>query len=282
MTREATRCDYEARIDQVLTYVERHLDEELSPARLARVAHFSGYHFHRVFRGVTGESVMECVRRLRLERAARRLRATDDSVTEVAFQAGFSSHEAFTRAFAARFGEPPQVFRGHDGARIETLRASGRMAVPEVQLRTTRARRFVHLRGTGTFADVGPAWVALVTLARDAGLYSGSETLVGRYPDDPEITPPGRVRFDVGLVCDHARPAPAPLRDGVLPAGRWAVALHEGSYATLSETYLRLVGGWFVTTGRALADGPCLETYLHPPETTDERLLRTEVWAPLA
>ena len=61
---------YTARILKVMEHVQRHLDDALTPTDLARVAHFSPFHFQRIFRGMVGETVMGHVRRLRLERAA--------------------------------------------------------------------------------------------------------------------------------------------------------------------------------------------------------------------
>jgi len=98
---------YTERLLTVLVHIQNHLDEELSLDELAAVAHFSPYHFHRIFRGMVGESVREHLRRLRLERAALRLKHGSEPVTSVAFDAGYESHEAFTRAFAALFGVSP-------------------------------------------------------------------------------------------------------------------------------------------------------------------------------
>src|SRR5205085_6955962 len=106
-----TERTYHERVLRVLVYIQNHLDDALALDDLAAVAHFSPYHFHRIFRGMVGESVMEHVRRLRLERAAHRLKFTDQPVTRIAFDAGYEAHEAFTRAFGAMFGTAPSQFR---------------------------------------------------------------------------------------------------------------------------------------------------------------------------
>ena len=104
--RPDTEQSYRQRILRVLVYLQQHLDEPLPLEDLARVACFSPYHFHRVFRGMVGESVKEHVRRLRLERAAQRLKATGQSVTAIALDdEGLTSAEAFAQVL----NEPPKI-----------------------------------------------------------------------------------------------------------------------------------------------------------------------------
>ena len=109
--RESTKRDYYERMLRVLDHIHGHLDEKLTLDGLARVACFSPYHFHYVFRGIVGESLGEYIRRLRLERAWHRLLDGARPVTEVALGAGYGSHEAFDRAFKAHFGLTPSDAR---------------------------------------------------------------------------------------------------------------------------------------------------------------------------
>jgi len=83
--------EYTKRIDQVIDYLRDHLDKPLKLKDLARVACFSEYHFHRVFGAMTGETVNDFTNRLRLEKAARLLTKTRQSLTEIALECGFSS-----------------------------------------------------------------------------------------------------------------------------------------------------------------------------------------------
>ena len=107
--KDITRKVYQQRILRVLTYIQRHLDEPLELNELAAVAYFSPFHFHRVFRGLVGESLMEHIRRLRLERAVHRLRTTGRSILDIALEAGYETHESFTRAFRSQFGLTPST-----------------------------------------------------------------------------------------------------------------------------------------------------------------------------
>ena len=70
-----SQAEYNRRMHAVIEYIDRHLDPNLDLATLAGVANFSAFHFHRLFRALTGEALGDYVRRRRLEMAAVRLRA---------------------------------------------------------------------------------------------------------------------------------------------------------------------------------------------------------------
>jgi AraC-like DNA-binding protein len=88
------------------------LDErETSGDALAARVHLSRYYFDRLVSAAAGEPPAALRRRVLLERAAYRLVTTDDHLLEIGLEAGYASHEAFTRAFARAYGEPPSRWR---------------------------------------------------------------------------------------------------------------------------------------------------------------------------
>src|SRR3989304_6152053 len=87
------------------------IDEALDRQVLAAVAGFSVPHFHRIFTACGGENIAGYVRRVRLERAGRKLRMGAVDITEVALAAGYDSHAAFGKAFRQRYGLSPSEFR---------------------------------------------------------------------------------------------------------------------------------------------------------------------------
>jgi AraC family transcriptional regulator len=106
--------DYDERIHDVQKYVREHTDEELNREVLAAVAGFSVPHFHRIFTAHVGENIASYVRRVRLERAGRKLRMGAVDITEVALAAGYDTHAAFSKAFKQHFGLSPSEFRQLD------------------------------------------------------------------------------------------------------------------------------------------------------------------------
>jgi AraC family transcriptional regulator len=103
--------DHAVCIEEVMRYIRAHISEPLDRETLADVAGFSVPHFHRVFTAHVGESAISYVRRIRLERAARKLRMGAVDITEVALAAGYDTHAAFSKAFKQQFGLSPSEFR---------------------------------------------------------------------------------------------------------------------------------------------------------------------------
>ena len=106
-----TMQDHSDCIENVKLYIREHINEPLQRDVLAEVAGFSIPHFHRVFTAQTGESAASYIRRVRLERAGRKLRMGAVDITEVALAAGYDSHAAFGKAFKQQYGFSPSEFR---------------------------------------------------------------------------------------------------------------------------------------------------------------------------
>jgi len=105
---------HQERIRHVQYYIREHIDEPLNRERLAAVACFSVPHLHRIFIACTGESIASHIRRLRMERAGRKLRMGAVDITEVALAAGYHTHAAFSKAFKQQYGLSPKAFRQLD------------------------------------------------------------------------------------------------------------------------------------------------------------------------
>ena len=103
--------EYSRRIDRVIDYLRENLHRPVKLGELAHVACFSEFHFHRIFRAVSGETLNNFTNRLRLEKAARLLRYSGQSLTDIALDCGFSSSATFSRAFRSGYDTSPSLFR---------------------------------------------------------------------------------------------------------------------------------------------------------------------------
>ncbi len=104
--------NYKQHIDRVIEYIGKNLDEEFSLEKLCEIACFSKYHFHRLFTAYTGLSLNNYIKWMRLKRAAHQLIVNrEDTIINIALDAGFESHESFSRAFKQVCGQSPSAFR---------------------------------------------------------------------------------------------------------------------------------------------------------------------------
>src|SRR6202041_3680612 len=103
--------EYVQRIDRVIDYLRRNLDRPVKLAELANVACFSEFHFHRIFSAISGETLNNFTNRLRLEKAARLLRFSEQNLTDIALECGFSASATFSRAFRSGYDTSPSEFR---------------------------------------------------------------------------------------------------------------------------------------------------------------------------
>jgi AraC family transcriptional regulator len=280
--RNGTVESYQERVQRVLAHIQNHLEGPLPLEELAGVAHFSPYHFHRIFRGMVGESVKEHVRRLRLERAARRLRFSAESVTMIALDSGYQAPESFTRAFEAMFGESPSSFR--QSSRDFTLPAREGAPGPPLEVRLQRIGplRLAFFRHIGPYDEVGIAWGKLMSWAGRRGLLGPGMKMLGIVHDDYEITPPETLRYDAALPVDESVQPSGELGIQTLEPREYAIATHRGPYSTSGDTYARLAGEWLPASGRELLTAPALEIYRNSPFSTAPEDLLTDIHLPLA
>ncbi len=295
-----TRSFYLQAAQRVIEHAAAHLDEAVALDRLAAEACLSPFHFHRVFRGIVGETPLELIRRLRLERAAHRLVHSDQPITAIAYDAGYETHEAFTRAFRASYATSPTGFRQQKHPRIELAAPCGvhydaegsiQQFIPrdfggrsmDVAIKNFPELRVAAVRHIGPYLQINQAFERLGQIAGGAGLIGLAHTqMLGIFHDDPDSTPADQLRSDAGITVSPDAPLPEGLAEHRVPAGSYASTIHVGPYEQLADTWARLMGEWLPASGRRIrADTPSYEVYLNSPMTVPKDELRTEIRIPV-
>lgn len=279
---EKTKQDYASRMNRVLEYIQTNLDRPISLDKLADIACFSPYHFHRIFSGMIGESLRSYIKRLRLERAAVTLKRSDERVTDIALNAGFATHESFTRAFNSMFGISPLAFRKTHQAFLEQKQTKFwkeiTMKVNVIELQDMNVAFMRHL---GPYDECKPAWDALTDWAKAKGLVTPQSKFLSLCHDDPKVTKTDKIRHDVCLIISKEQQVIAPISRKTIPGGTYAMTLHKGSYMDLADTYAQLCGQWAPQNGYEVAASASIQIYLNNYYTTPTEELLTEVYVPL-
>ena len=117
-----TIIDHKIKILRALKFIENNIDGQLIAKNIAKVACQSQFHFQRKFSDYIGDTVSGYIRYRRLNKAAQRLQATNQSITDIAFSSGYGTSEAFTKAFKRSFGMPPSELKKRKKTFIQTLR----------------------------------------------------------------------------------------------------------------------------------------------------------------
>jgi AraC family transcriptional regulator len=297
MRPDPNHLEYEKRVNRVIDHVRDHLAEALPLERLARIALFSPFHFHRIFRTITGETVSAFVQRQRLERAAVCLiHHPDQSVLAVALDHGFGSAAGFARAFRGHFGMSATAWRA-GGARGQSKRGTplrktgkvtgrGRAQTPSmrVTIQELPACRVAYMRDVGPYGAAGiPAlWVRFRKWMSTRGLIEVDSLRIGIGHDDAWVTPPEKCRYDSCVVLPPDFQGDRLVNVMDLPGGRYATTRYSGTASRISRAWDALYRSWLPDSGYEPDDRPCLELYCgHPQEGGRPARLRADLCAPV-
>jgi AraC family transcriptional regulator len=286
----SVRVEYEKRVNRVIDHIGRHLSEELSLSSLAAVAAFSPFHFHRVFKATTGETLFGFIQRLRIERAAIALTAhREQSILEVALDHGFSSAATFARAFRAHFGMSATAWRGGGAARWSARHRPGRNPRKQVRKRgkARHARRpdtprnrteegdmsvqvrelppyhVAYMRYVGPYGPRGipELWEKLQKWMEARGLATEAAVKLGVGHDDPHITEAAKCRYDACVVVPQDFPSNKWINMVDLPGGKVAVSEFTGGAHEIGEAWERVFSAWLPGSGYQPDDRSCVEVY---------------------
>jgi len=274
---------YERRILRVLSHIHDNLDGDLSLETLAKVACMSPFHWHRVFFGITGETLANCIRRIRMDRATFLLLQTGDSVAQIAEQCGYGNVQSFARSFQADYGLTPSKFRKSEVA----YRAADvpRNVVPpcfDIEIAEKPAFRLVADSHRGDYQYLGRTVSQLHARLALRDFLAEEVVPIAILHDDPFLVPEPELRSDIGFVIPEAAELPEGFGEVRLAASRCAVLHFKGPYVGLFEAYQYLYGHWVPNNGVELSDDPIYAMILEDPREVAPNDLRTDICLPLA
>jgi AraC family transcriptional regulator len=287
---------YEAMVRRTVNEIQRRLDDPPGFRELADGAHLSPYHFHRIFRAMAGESPRELVRRLRLERAAHRLRGGSVPVGDVAVEAGYESQQAFAKAFQGQYGTTPSAYRA-EGGRGPRLESPSRVHYVDggftsfylvnrggidmrVEIIDAPARRLAAVPHVGAYWAIGKAFAELAERAGAIGLLAGAQTVAVFY-DDPDTVPEADLRSTAAVIVPSDA-AIGDLEESSLPGGRYLRAEFIGEYGGLPEAWRAMYAKHIPDGGYELRDGVCFEIYVTAHGEVPPEQMRTDLYVPIA
>lgn len=312
---------YISRINRVIDYIESNIDVSFSLKMLADVAGFSPFHFHRIFNAIVGESLNAFIQRIRIEKAAAKLiHSPKKSITEIAFECGFSSSSVFARVFKENFNMRASDWR-EGGYRAYSKNSkqnhkisqndskisqefsvypeynSGIKQIWRVDMKSKNINAKVEVKEmpeihVAYIRHIGPykgdqelfarLFGKLCTWAGPRGLLNSPETkFLCIYYDDPEITDQSHLRTDVCITVTSETAVDGEVGKETIPAGKYAIAHFEIQPDEYQDAWDVLYGGWLPESGYQPADGPCYELMLKDPKEHPEGKHTVDICIPV-
>jgi AraC family transcriptional regulator len=276
--------EYAQRLDRVIDYLRRNLHRPVKLAELADVACFSEFHFHRIFTAVSGETLNSFTNRLRLEKAARLLRYSEQSLTDIALDCGFSSSATFSRAFRSGYDTSPSQFRKSGEIKKSKIckelfpkdeyglpmSAEEKRAAFPVRLIDIPERQVACIRVTNAF-EMDRVLAALQTVidwAKSQDIFSQG-ILFGMTVDDPHVTPKHLYRYEVCLSSSLPFECMKGMSKLKMPAMRYAIIKVSGDLHKVATAWDYLYRDWLIHSPYEPEHAPALEVFLDKESATD-------------
>lgn len=261
-----------------IDYVNDNLNRAISLNELASVSFFSPYHFHRIFLAVTGESVFDCTNRLRLEKVAKLLKFSNNSIAEISYECGFSSPSTLSRSFKHYFGLAPSAYRKINKIKNSKIRkdlfqvdkyhcnineTEFKNDFP-VEVKQFPIRKIAFIRVSNSFEEgvTLKAFKDIVTWAKSVGLFQ-SETIFGMSKDDPNVTPKEKYTYDVCItIPDDFKIEPdCKIETKILPKCNYAVTTVSGNFNKVATAINYLFNNWLINSDYEPEHLPGLEIF---------------------
>lgn len=254
-------------VDQSIDYIMQHLDEDLSVESVANQFFISKYHFSRIFKAVTGESVYAFIKRCKVDQSAVDMKLNPEkTITDIGLDYGYSSSN-YSSVFRKHHDASPAMFR-------QSIPTSG-MPVPFAPERTAHFRTaqeyaarieiqefsdffVLYERFIGNYVELEKRWYQFLDLYQ---AYLQEETiLVERFFNDPAITSSSRCICDICMTVGEECNLGNLMR---IKGGRWIVYHFNGEIKDIFETLQGIFNVWLPQSGYHMSQRYGLNIYRH-------------------
>lgn len=283
--------DYFKQINQAIEYIEANLEGELIVDKISKEAGISKWHFQRVFKALTGETVKSYILSRKLSLAARDLLETDLKIADIAFERNFNSHETFARAFQRAFKVAPGKYREINRGKLKVYPRAGitieylnhlekglsmqpRLIELEELVVTGLKTKINSVKEEGfenNLKTVPELWKKLTLTApvlcdrqaqKASLIYSENENDLNED-----------LLYLAGVVNREGAPNEG-LIDMKVASGTFAEFIHKGPAKDIGHTMNYIYGVWFPKTGAKRRKAPDVNFYEGKggPESSDWRI----------
>lgn len=273
-------------VNKALWYIESHFTQEITLDELAEASHVSRFHMSRAFATLVGLPMQRYLRGRRLTEAAKRLVEGNDGIATIAFDHGYGSHEAFTRAFRDQFGVTPEAVRARGHLRDLPLVKPISL---ELDMTTEPLTPKIHdhsallIAGSNERyncserAGIPSQWQRFSPYLGNVPSQVGQDAYGVCYNTDDEAN----LDYMCGVEVKDFSGVPAELTRLRIPPQRYAVFQHRDHISMIDQTLQAIFSKWLPESEYEIVDAPLLERY--PPTFNGMTGMGgMEIWVPVA
>ena len=289
--------EYSIRLNRVIDYINNNYDEDLNLALLAQIACFSKYHFHRLFHALMGETLNDYVHRIRLEKSVHKLiNETNKSITEIAYDCGFSCSQNYAKAFKAYYGIVPSTVRKElnweeikinvknilerrksnshsagyyfnnihrDQYELFINNISRKQAILQMDIRNLPDMRvaYIRTRGPYTWDKIRPSFIKLYKWAASKGLINENSIMMDVIRKNPAITPADKLIHDACITVSDSVKEDKWINVQTLPGGKIAVCPTKTKIDHVDEAWGKIILNWLVFSDYQPDDRPLYQIH---------------------
>ncbi len=293
-----TKREYIKRINHVLDFIEKNLDINLSLEQLSKKAHYSSYHFHRVFSTIIGENLNQYISRKRIERIASILLiGTNKPIKELAYNYGFNNESSFSRAFKKYYGISPTRFtteRKNILSKIgiepfttekyicsidnikKWIEMNAQITVKELQ--EIKLAGIMHI---GEFDKIGNMYQRLIEWGNKKEMLSLSDfKAITIYHDNPNITQISKVRYSACITINKEFKTEGEIRPLTIQRGNYVIGNFEIEAKDFPKAWESMCI-WVLDNNYRFRDGDYFEVYLNDHKTHPEQKFIVDICVPI-
>jgi AraC family transcriptional regulator len=287
--RTDTKNSYLKSINKAIAFIESNSTTDIQLKDITTQANLSQYHFNRVFKSLTGDTTKDFLTRLRLEKAALKLKHSQNDIGQIAFDCGYQNHETFTRAFKDYFKLTPLEYRNSiaeltTNKQNEYGKANIDLNALNVQgpvIKTIPDLHLAYIRHTGSYDKVGSSFQKLMFWAATHLVLKLKPVTIGIVHDNPDLTAEQHIRFDACVLLSKEIKPNGEIGYKKIEGGKFRVFTYKGAYDGFYPVYDYIYNVCLFDNKFDLADKPALEWYIKSPPFNKPENFVTDFYVPI-
>lgn len=254
--------EYQKRINEALAFIDRNLNSELSLVKISKIAFYSPYHFHRLFKAACSETLTEYITRKRVEKAASILiRDKSSTISEVYTKCGFNSNSAFSKTFKKFYGVNPSDFKNLNSkkySKIGKIESKNGQKYPvfkeyiyninehlkwinmnaNIQVKNMPLMKLAYVSYSGSFKSIGKAYQKIINWAEVNHILTSKKfEKVTIYHDNPKISTNSKTRLSACILLEDKKMVSGDVNYMTNPSGKCVVGRFEISFSEFEKAW---------------------------------------------